>query len=54
MLLKEIEDKRNNLSDKLKTFETLIREKSPIFFRKKTKSRLSKTEPDIKSAQETN
>ena len=51
MLLKEIEDKRNNLSDKLKTFETLIREKSPIFFRKKTKSRLSKTEPDIKSAQ---
>jgi hypothetical protein len=54
MLLKEIEDKKNNLSDKLKSFETLIREKSPIFFRQKTKPRLSKTEPDIKSAQETN
>ena len=54
MLLKEVEDKKNNLSDKLKSFETLIREKSPIFFRKKTKSKLSKTESDINSAKETN
>ena len=54
MLLKEIEDKKHNISDNLKAFETIIREKSPIFFRKKTKSKLSKTESDINSAQETN
>ena len=37
-VLKEIDGKLvQDLSDDLKTFEALIREKSPIFFRKKSK-----------------
>ena len=54
VLLKEIEDKKHHSSDKLKAFEALIREKSPIFFRKKTKSKVSETKPDINSTQEVN
>jgi len=41
-ILKEIDKKENkNLPDNLKAFELLMREKAPVFFRKKSRSRES-------------
>ena len=49
-VLKEIDGKLvQDLSDDLKTFEALIRERSPIFFRRKSKS--SEPKAKLKSKQ---
>ncbi len=54
-ILKEIEEKSDqDLSNDLKSFETLVREKSPIFFRKKSKSSVLKTKSNSKQSEKGN
>lgn len=54
-ILKEIDAKLGqDLPSDLKSFENLIREKSPIFFRKKSKPTVSEAKPTSKQSEKGN